>query len=524
MVRAGADTVLLVDNGGDVTALGAALAASGRLGAWFGVARRPIPPAVLAARVPVYLWFEPEDVVPPVVPAGRACAFVPVGVDGEDVPTATARLLALRDAGFGSLVPRFFIPVPNTREWRQLERRWGLRPGARASLDGTRPCFALSGWEPADGPELLALWTRANQPPASTPRTTTTSTTTYSLRGLSAVVDGYLANLPVRGPLHHAHDTVHALLAALPGAPPVLAPIDEYPFVAWQGQNLVHVVQRALEQRLRTVDGASEPLLRALQHAVLAGGKRIRPILVLVLTCAHDVPLEAALPAALTTEWVHSASLIQDDLPCMDDDVVRRHGASTHLRHGESLALLASDALIALAFEDLAALAAHPAVGGVRAAALVGHLARAIGPAGLVGGQAADLLAREAGRLGPADVLDVHRRKTAPLFALAADLATTLADVAPERARALRATLVEMGVAFQIIDDVLDQTPGNAAFGRPAGSDRRRGLPTLASLLGATEARRLAGRRLRPHLRVTDTDIHLHPLAQLARFVLERRH
>jgi geranylgeranyl pyrophosphate synthase len=215
---------------------------------------------------------------------------------------------------------------------------------------------------------------------------------------------------------------------------------------------------------------------------------------------------------------------VQDDLPAMDDDAVRRRQAATHVRHGEGLALLASDALLAMAVEDVAGLATHPRVGPGRAAALLAQLARALGPHGLVGGQARDLLAREADDVTPAEVLAVHRRKTAPLFALAGSLAATLAGMDEPAAARVTALLADLGVAFQIVDDILDETPGNDEFGRPAGSDRRHRLPTFSALLGGPAARRYAERLLDPHLRDGALGPELGGLDRLARFVLDRRH
>lgn len=521
--RAGAAGLLLVDDGGEVAALAEALIARGRLAAWFGVARRPAPRAVLDAQVPMYVWVEPEDRDVPCIAPGRGCAFVPVGLRGEDVPTATARILELRRRGYAAVVPRFFAPVPGTMEWQRLVDEHPLRRGATEHMDGAHVAFDLPGWERAVGPELIALWTRDNRPPVGAARPPGVARRTYSLQALGTVLDGYLADRAHEPATHHARELVDELLAALPGPPDDLTTTAEYPFVAWCGTNVLASVDAAIDRRLRRIDDAPAPLIRAMQDAVLGGGKRIRPILTLVVAAAHGVPVPAAMPVALAVEWLHAASLVQDDLPAMDDDRMRRHRAAAHLRHGEGLALLAADALVALAFEDVATLAGEPAVGPARAAAMVAALARAIGIAGLVGGQARDLLAREDTHVDAAAVLEVHRRKTAPLFELAATLATTLADVPPPRARELVHLLGAMGVAFQIIDDVLDETPDNPAFGRPAGSDARRRLPTFATLVGPTAARRRAEELLTSRLGARQGTVHPPALVRLARFVLDRR-
>ncbi len=520
--RGGAAGVLLVDDGGDVATLAEYLVSQGRLAAWFGVARRPVPSPVQDVGVPMYVWLEPEDADAPAIAPGRGCAFVPVAVDGEDVPAATARLLALRRRGWAAVVPRIFTPLPGTTEWRRLAERHPLRLRAYDHADGSHVLFDLPGWERAMGPELIALWTRDNRPPAATRQLVPPPRRTYSLQSIGTVVDGYLADRAHGAPSQHASELVGALLAELPAGPDALTSASHYPFVAWRGESLLALVDRALDSRLRRVEDAPPELLQAMRDAVLGGGKRIRPVLSLIIAVTHGASMESAIPAALALEWLHAASLVQDDLPAMDDDRIRRHRPATHLRHGEGLALLAADALVALAFEDVAALAADPAVGGARAAAMVGALARALGIAGLVGGQARDLLARESTDVDPTSVLDVHRRKTAPLFELAAVLATTLAGVPGARATELTRLLGSMGVAFQIVDDVLDATPDNTAFGRPAGSDARRGLPTFASLVGTAAARRRAEELLDPRLAPAN-DGASPALMRLARFVLDRR-
>lgn len=514
--RAGAVGALLVDNGGDPRALADALASRGRLRAWLGPASRPVPEAALRAGADVFLWFEPEDLdaeTPALQRGARGCAFVPVGLPGEDIPAATVRLMELRARGFAVLAPRFHVPVPNTAEWRDLALRYPLPASVAVALDGSRKVFPVAGYEPIAGPELLAAWSRDNVRPAPPP--------TVSLRELRDALDRFAAASAADG-APHARDLMATLLAALPRAPGGLAPLDRYPFVTLHGADLVALIDRALDARLRSLDGVPEPLLRAMQRATLGGAKRVRPVLAMVIACAFEAPLDAALTAALAPEWLHAASLIQDDLPSMDDDPVRRAEASAHARHGEGIALLASDALVALAIEDLASLAEHPRVGADRAVAMVRAAARALGAAGLVGGQASDLLLRDGPPPDLAALVAVHARKTAPLFGLAAALATQVAGVEPARAAALVALLEGMGVAFQIVDDALDNAPDRPASGRPGGSDARRRRANAVTALTEAGARRYAAETLAPLLAVALEVPVLAPLARLAQFVVER--
>ena len=519
LLRAGTGSVLLVDNGGDAERLAAALFAAGRLGAFFGAARRPLPAPVIEAGVPVFRWFEPEDLadVAALQPECEGCAFVPVGLPGEDVPVATARLLEVRARGYRAVVPRFFTPVPNTEEWQRMQKAHPLRPVAADSFDGSHLIFSLPEFGPAAGPELVHLWSRDND----WPRADAARSSSYSFRAVRQVIKGFLASAGRAVPASHAREVMGELLELLGGAGD-LEPLSSYPFVGWRGRSLLSWVDEAVERRLRSVDDAPEALRRALQHTALSGGKRIRPILMLAMTSARGVPLDATLGPALALEWLHTASLIQDDLPCMDDEDVRRGVVTAHRLHGEGIALLASDALVALVFQDVAQAARHPAVGAERALALVEQMARAIGPEGLAGGQAEDLRVREGVEVGVRELLEIHRHKTVPLFRLAAGFAVTLADVEEPLAQRLQELLGDLGLAFQVADDLLDAEAPKGK-GRPGGSDARNGAPSFATLLGRGEARSYAASLIEPFFELGRRDSSLAALARLARFALERR-
>lgn len=519
--RAGRSRVLLVDLGGEVERLALALARAGVLGGFFGQARSAIPPPILAAGVPLYTWFEVEDVPRTVVPAAcHGCAYVPVALPGERPTDADARVASVRAAGYSAIVPRHHLPVPATAEWERIAVRFPVRHRPGEPLDGTGPIFALPGWDAAAAPRRLAAWQAGNRWPEAPP--TAAPLTPYSLASLRIVLDGILHDARGGAPDHHARDLFAELRGAL-GPGPFEAG-EAYPFLAWNGESLLAVVNRAVAARMQSLTDIPDALTRAVRHTTLAGGKRIRPILALAVAGACGVGPATALPAALALEWLHTASLIQDDLPSMDDDPVRRRVASAHVRHGEGMALLASDALVALAFADLARLADDAAVGPRKASTLIAAVAREMGAAGVVGGQARDLLARDTPRIDLAVLLDIHRRKTAPLFRLAATVGAVLGDASAGDRRRLEAQLADLGVAFQIVDDLLDADDGDArAFGRRPGSDARQRRRTFATALCDDAARTLAATLVAPLTSVTRGPTALLALAKVAGFVLSRR-
>jgi geranylgeranyl diphosphate synthase type II len=218
---------------------------------------------------------------------------------------------------------------------------------------------------------------------------------------------------------------------------------------------------------------------------VLAPGKRLRPLLCLATGEALGVDPTELLPTALALELVHTFSLVHDDLPAMDDDDLRRGLPTTHRRYGEDVAILVGDGLLAAAFELVAQ--GHGGSAERRLAALA-LLARATGVAGMVGGQYLDVRA-------PADIDEtglqrLHRLKTGALLEASVGCAVVLAAPGPEVAAALASFAAELGLLFQIVDDVLDATGSDASLGKPAGSDERRGRRTYVTVLGLEGARR----------------------------------
>lgn len=233
-------------------------------------------------------------------------------------------------------------------------------------------------------------------------------------------------------------------------------------------------------------------LRAAIRHSLLAPGKRLRPLLVLMAAEACGGARGPALPAACAVEMVHTYSLIHDDLPAMDDDDWRRGRPSCHVQCGEALAILAGDALLAQAFEVLAGEVQPPAV----AARCCRELAAAAGASALVGGQADDLDPALAAR----DVTQlerIHRRKSGALFRVSLRLGGLIAAADEARLTAVETYGRQLGLAFQIVDDLLDAQGDQATLGKTAGKDARQGKVTYPVLLGADASRRHAEQLVR---------------------------
>ena len=238
---------------------------------------------------------------------------------------------------------------------------------------------------------------------------------------------------------------------------------------------------------------APEKLGDAMRYAVLDGGKRLRPLLVMAAREAVAGNAEAALRAACAAELIHAYSLVHDDLPCMDNDVLRRGKPTVHVQFGEADALLAGDALQALAFELLTPddeVAVPPSV----QATLCRLLARAAGSQGMAGGQAIDL-ASVGLALDEAQLREMHRLKTGALLQGSVEMGVACGvGVEAAVADALRGYGAALGLAFQVVDDILDVTADSQTLGKTAGKDAAADKPTYVSVLGLDASRALADR------------------------------
>jgi farnesyl diphosphate synthase len=281
-------------------------------------------------------------------------------------------------------------------------------------------------------------------------------------------------------------------------------------------------IDRGFGALLAVPPDARSRLYEAMRYAAIGGGKRIRPLLVIAGCDLFHVARERAIRVALAVECVHVYSLIHDDLPSMDDDDLRRGKPTLHRAFDESTAILAGDSLHALAFQILAEEETHedPFV----RADLVLELARAAGPAGMAGGQMMDLCSVEGG-LDLAAVTRLQQLKTGALIGCCLEAAAIMGRAPPEGRTGLRGYARDVGLAFQIADDLLDHEGEESKTGKRVGKDQVAGKETFVSLLGPERARRQA------ELLVAQAAEHLHGygpeaglLRAIARFAVERDH
>lgn len=300
---------------------------------------------------------------------------------------------------------------------------------------------------------------------------------------------------------------------------PTVGRWDAAQLAAWSEPHLA-----AVEAALSRWVGVDAPALLgdAMRYAVLDGGKRLRPLLVLAASEAVGGHVAAALRAACAAELIHAYSLVHDDLPCMDNDVLRRGKPTVHVKFGEADALLAGDALQALAFELLTP--DHDEMPPSMQAILCRLLARAAGSQGMAGGQAIDL-ASIGIALSEVQLREMHRLKTGALLQCSVEMGASCAThIAHDALAALRDYGAAIGLAFQVVDDILDVTADSHTLGKTAGKDAASDKPTYVSLLGLdgarAQARQLLGDSLAALERsgLADTDA----LRALAYMVVDR--
>ncbi len=290
---------------------------------------------------------------------------------------------------------------------------------------------------------------------------------------------------------------------------------------AWRAE-----VDATLERLLPAAGTDPRALHEAMRYAVFAGGKRLRPILCLAGCAAAGGDHVLALPVGAALEMIHTYSLVHDDLPAMDDDALRRGRPTTHVVFGEATGILAGDALLTLAFETLASEPGGDAHAG-RRAAVCALVARAAGAAGMVGGQQADLDATgQDGPAGPGDesrLLAIHRRKTGALLTASVAAGAVIAGADETACARLTRYGDAVGLAFQIVDDILDVEATTEQLGKSAGKDTRDRKLTFPALHGVAGSRARAAalvEQARAEVRALGTGGER--LDAIAAFVLER--
>ncbi|UCH76029.1 MAG: polyprenyl synthetase family protein [Rhodospirillales bacterium] len=280
-------------------------------------------------------------------------------------------------------------------------------------------------------------------------------------------------------------------------------------------------VETVLQQVLVSEDEPERRLLDSMRYAALGGGKRLRPFLVLESARQFNVSRKSALRTAAAVELVHCYSLVHDDLPAMDDDDLRRGKPTVHKAFDEATAILAGDALLTLAFQVLANDATHSNP-DVRCE-LVLELARAGGAHGMVGGQMIDLAAAERD-MDIGEITRLQRLKTGALIAFSCEAGAILGRAAEPAREALRGFAHDLGLAFQIVDDLLDVEGSTEETGKAVGKDAAHGKATFVSILGPERARaqaRMLADQAVSHLAIFDEKADF--LRDVARFVVERR-
>ncbi|MFP4173303.1 MAG: polyprenyl synthetase family protein [Candidatus Hydrogenedentota bacterium] len=271
--------------------------------------------------------------------------------------------------------------------------------------------------------------------------------------------------------------------------------------------------EEALEGYFNSWNGAPHQLADAMRYSLFAGGKRLRPGLVLGAAEIVSGDDAAALPAACAIEMIHTYSLIHDDLPSMDDDALRRGRPTSHIVHGEAMAILTGDTLLAMAF-DIISRAGN--------AAVVGEVARAAGAEGMAGGQVIDLLSEDK-QLTLEELRRLHAYKTGALIRVSVRAGAMLAGTDSDALEALTRYGEHIGLAFQIADDILNVTGTEEALGKPVGSDLAHKKSTYPGLVGLNEARRLAEASSDEALRALEPfGAEAAPFRALARYIIDR--
>ncbi|UOD27205.1 polyprenyl synthetase family protein [Massilia violaceinigra] len=292
------------------------------------------------------------------------------------------------------------------------------------------------------------------------------------------------------------------------------------PFDEWM-KTVQARAEEALDGLLPAAGVVPHKLHEAMRYTVLGGGKRVRPLLVYAAGALFGADAQALARAAAAVEMIHAYSLVHDDMPCMDDDALRRGKPTVHVAYDEATALLVGDALQSQAFLVLSEGLEIPAA---RQVAMLRLLAHAAGSAGMCGGQAIDL-----DSVGISLTLEqleqMHQLKTGALLRASVVLgALAGADVGPEQMKALDAYAKAIGLAFQVVDDVLDATADSATLGKTAGKDAAANKPTYVSILGLEPSRVLAGKlRNDAHDALAPFGEKADRLRQLADLIVQRK-
>jgi geranylgeranyl diphosphate synthase type II len=281
-------------------------------------------------------------------------------------------------------------------------------------------------------------------------------------------------------------------------------------------------INRALESILET-PGRSDRILEAMKYSLMAGGKRIRSILCMAAAETADGDAENAMPAACALEMIHTYSLIHDDLPAMDNDVLRRGKPTCHMAFDEATAILAGDALLTLAFQTLSSIelsSADQAATWLRVIELFSHAA---GYCGMIQGQMIDI-ASEGSRLTLAELKSMHRLKTGALIEASLCSGAVLGGLNSNRIKMLESYAQNIGLAFQVADDILNVEGDPEMMGKAVGTDKLRNKATYPSLLGLQESKKFAKDLVKNALQALESfDKKAEPLRAIANYIITRK-
>jgi geranylgeranyl diphosphate synthase type II len=283
------------------------------------------------------------------------------------------------------------------------------------------------------------------------------------------------------------------------------------------------IIDEALERYLPGEDNYPPVIFKAIRYSLFAGGKRIRPILCLASAEALGGDIESILPVASALELIHTYSLIHDDLPAMDDDDYRRGRRTSHKVFGEDMAILAGDALLTEAFHLMSDRGLMEKIAPEKLISVIHDIAGAAGCFGMVGGQVVDV--QSEGEAVETEVLNfIHTRKTGAMITAAVKAGAVLADAGEVELNALASYGRNIGLAFQIADDILNVEGDQILMGKGTGSDTKRGKVTYPALVGMDASRKKAGELVESALSaIMNFDHKAEPLRMIAAYIIERR-
>lgn len=284
-------------------------------------------------------------------------------------------------------------------------------------------------------------------------------------------------------------------------------------------KNLIDSFLKAYTDSIKKRKECPARLHEAITYSLMAGGKRIRPVFCIAAYEAVGGGSHEIVPVAASLELIHTYSLIHDDLPAMDDDDLRRNKPTNHRVFGEATAILAGDALLTDAFSIIAGAKAAPEI----LISVIRELTHACGPSGMVGGQLVDIML-EGKRAGKRELLHIHKHKTGTFIRGAIRIGATMANASSSKLNALTKYGEKVGLAFQVIDDILDITGTPEETGKTAGSDIAKSKNTYPSLYGLRKSREIAKGLIKESLEaIKGLDERAEPLRGIAKYMLERR-